>query len=453
MAEESIADRLARAQLTLVRTAVATEHLKTAEQTAQVSTHETDYLTNVPGIVGELVDWIVRSARRPNRMLALATAIGIVGTLIGRRVAGPTKSGTHLYIVALAGTAAGKQHGIDCIKTALDAVAPHTIGPGNFASSQGVVKLLKRSLLSLCAMDEFGSFLRRINNKNAGNYETEITGELRKLWGLNWTRYDSAESARADSQALHSPALSIFGTATPEDFYSSLKSEDIANGFLNRFLILETGPRGPENDPPPGSDKLPAALEARLRKLFQPTPFGVDVFHGGPGGKLEPAVLLRWAPDAKEVYSRLSQLVDNEPDPQTQKLKSRVPEMAVRLATIRAAGRFSETISFEDMEWARDLALVSSDMLCEGVLKHMTVPFEFAEICPEIVRRVRTAGGRMTLRKILRSFEKHVKRGADIKSALRHLCESGQLVSETPKNPKGGRQSVVYRLPVEGMDE
>ena len=65
-------------------------------------------------------------------MLALGAALTIVGTLIGRRVAGPTKSGTHLFVVALAGTGAGKQHAIDCIKSALIAArAKSNIGPGD----------------------------------------------------------------------------------------------------------------------------------------------------------------------------------------------------------------------------------------------------------------------------------------------------------------------------------
>ena len=48
------------------------------------------YTRDVPGVVGEIIEWIVATARRPNRVLALAAAIPLVGTLIGRRVAGPT---------------------------------------------------------------------------------------------------------------------------------------------------------------------------------------------------------------------------------------------------------------------------------------------------------------------------------------------------------------------------
>ena len=275
-----------------------------------------DRLTKVPGVVGELVDWNVSSARRPNRMLALGAALTIVGTLIGRRVAGPTNSATHLYCVALAGTAAGKQHAIDCIKNALCAAgAMDTIGPGDFASSRAVVNFVTRVTLSLCAMDEFGSFLHRINSKNAGHYERDITGELRKLWGISWSRYDSSETANTKSETVHSPALSIYGTATPQDFYTAVKSPDIGNGFLNRFLILETGPRGPEQFPPANAAKIKPFLEQNLRKLYLPTPHSIPILNTIIGtGQLGPAQALQWGAGAEDVYALLSAAVDAESD-------------------------------------------------------------------------------------------------------------------------------------------
>ena len=58
--------------------------------------------TTVPGLLGEIIDWITATSRRPNRVLALGAAVTVVGTLIGRRAAGPpaaprtsTPSGSH----------------------------------------------------------------------------------------------------------------------------------------------------------------------------------------------------------------------------------------------------------------------------------------------------------------------------------------------------------------------
>ena len=78
-----------------------------------------DDLTQVPGVVGMLIDWTVKGALYPNRTLALGAALVTVGTLMGRRVMTPTRGVTHLYVVGVAESATGKQHPADCLKEAL----------------------------------------------------------------------------------------------------------------------------------------------------------------------------------------------------------------------------------------------------------------------------------------------------------------------------------------------
>jgi hypothetical protein len=168
-------------------------------------------------------------------------------------------------------------------------------------------------------------------------------------------------------------------------------------------LIIETGERGPENDPSPGSDKIPKSLQAKLLKLYQPAPFSLPVFNMTPSGQLEPSTRLQWAPGAKEIYAGLSKCTDDEKDEQKKKLKGRVAEIAIRIATIRCAGQGSSIVSADDMQWACDLATLSAETLCTGVAKFMIVPLEFSEICPEIVKRVRDRGGEMSKRDIKRS--------------------------------------------------
>ena len=48
-----------------------------------------DCLTYVPGLVGDITEWIVETSMLPNRMMALGSALAVVGTLIGRRVLAP----------------------------------------------------------------------------------------------------------------------------------------------------------------------------------------------------------------------------------------------------------------------------------------------------------------------------------------------------------------------------
>lgn len=54
-------------------------------------------LTNPGGLIGELVDWIVSSASRPSRKLALSAVIPFAGALLGRRFASQTDLRTNFY--------------------------------------------------------------------------------------------------------------------------------------------------------------------------------------------------------------------------------------------------------------------------------------------------------------------------------------------------------------------
>src|SRR5262245_26767967 len=124
-----------------------------------------EQLTYVPGLLGELIEWNVRTARYPSRVMALAAAIAVVGKLLDRKVAGPTMSGTHLYTVVLGPTGSGKQHQLDVVKTLLTAAGMgDSIGPGDFSSVQALQQLIKEKNSCISVMDEFGSFLRRIKD-------------------------------------------------------------------------------------------------------------------------------------------------------------------------------------------------------------------------------------------------------------------------------------------------
>jgi hypothetical protein len=45
---------------------------------------------NVPGLIGDLIEWNVATARSPSRIMALAAGIAVVGKLLDRKVAVPT---------------------------------------------------------------------------------------------------------------------------------------------------------------------------------------------------------------------------------------------------------------------------------------------------------------------------------------------------------------------------
>ena len=88
-------------------------------------------------------------------MLALGVASVVIGTLIGRRIEGPTESATHLYLILLAPTGYGKDHPLQAGPALMEAAGrPDLLGPQGWASAPGFENRLKRGPLLVCFVDE-----------------------------------------------------------------------------------------------------------------------------------------------------------------------------------------------------------------------------------------------------------------------------------------------------------
>ena len=115
--------------------------------------------TYLPGALGDIIDWITDTARRPNRVLALGAAITVIGTLIGRRAAGPTRSATHLYLVTVAPATAGKDHPRRCILPLLESAGAGVHAHlGDITSQSGLNRAMTSTPLCIVVVDEIAGF-------------------------------------------------------------------------------------------------------------------------------------------------------------------------------------------------------------------------------------------------------------------------------------------------------
>jgi hypothetical protein len=401
-------------------------------------------LTHVPGLVGDLVDWITATAKRPNRVLALGVAVTVIGTLIGRRVAGPTRSATHLYVLGLAPTGSGKQHPIDCLKVLMEGVkAADHLGPSEFISMPAVINFLQRKPLSVCAQDEFGAYLKRINGWKASGFEAGISKVLRELWGLSFARYDTPEWAGRAFAAIKSPALSLYGLSTPEEFFEALQASDLSNGFLNRFLLLSTETRAPETTPSIDRHKVPDEIVQAMRILYYWREGDLAAANlNNPNLNPEPDVR-PWTSSAaeaayREFSSSIEQRIDLEPG--LKHFIGRSAEMAVRLATIRAAarwvGNYDFTVDLTDIRWGIELASASGHLLATEARERMTGDgMTHGQIVNKVIETVK-GHPRISRTALLRALQKSV-RSAQLEEILRMLIESGTIAKELIAGAKG----------------
>ena len=406
-------------------------------------------LTHVPGLVGDIVDWICATARRPNRVLALGAALTLVGTAMGRFWSGPTLSSTVLYMLALAPSGVGKDHALQQIKRLLSAAKmTRTIGPDEFISMPAVIHFIEREPLSLCPMDEFGAFLKRINAKRASGFERGISKIMRSVWGTNFGLMTTPEWAATPARTIRAPALSIYGASTPEDFFEALDGGDVSNGFLNRFTLLTVASRTEDREPAEPPLVVPEKLSESLRRLFGGgNPLVVASKLHETDVEIEPFVI-PWGPGAEAVYTAFQReiLAWQDRDADAENFIGRAAEMAVRMATIRAGGRdpVMPRISEDDMQWGRAVALWSARTLYRMGRLYISET-EFQAEANRVLRIIDKEGGEIS-QETLRARMKNRLKARDLREVIETLEDTGAITRESVATEGGGPRKTLYFL-------
>ena len=406
-----------------------------------------DSLLDPPGLVGDLMKWITDGARRPSPMLALGPAVTIVGTLMGRNVSGPTGSATHLYVVGLAPSGAGKDYPLQAIGKLLKAsTCGYLNGPSEFMSMSSIINYLQRQALSVCAMDEFGAFLRKLNNKNSSTHEMGISKILRSIWGISFGDYMTPEWAGRASVEIQRPCLSIYGVSTAEEYFESMQNADIRNGFLNRFLVFSTNtkptPRAPLHD-----GEVPKELALKIATMYNEATRLSEAQKDLPLDA--PRILKKvvWN-GGRQVYEALeAQVEEISEDKLVEPYFARTAEIAVRLATIVAWGCGRMEVIREDMEWGRDVALWSANNM--AILAKSSIsdsPWE--RDVQKIIETIRTSPDG-----IRQSSLKQKHRWPHVDKILKHLEESEEIEALKEIGPKGGRPFTTYRITLVGRGQ
>lgn len=393
-------------------------------------------VTNYPaGLVGDIARWIVATARRPQPELSIGAALAIVGTAAGRHIMGPTETGTALYILALAPTGKGKDAPVRaCMRILSAAGMDMHIGPDEWMSMSAVIDMLEKKPLALCPQDEFGSFMQRVFSKKGNTHERAIPKILRGLWGVNFGPFNSpqwANTRRGGNFVVKAPCISIFAASTHEQFYSAMEGAAIADGTLNRFLVIE-GDRNPAFSGSRTSldaNMVPAGIVDGLKRIYmmngilassQLNDINYDLAADGR------VTRLNWCPDGSEAaWEAFQGEIDARMTRQPLKADFivRAPEMVARIATIIAVGRGNDGVRIDDIEYAIGMVRRSLDHLLAGADEYMTENEQEANV-KKVLRLIRRVG-RIPHGELLCQV-RHI-RARDLRDIIASLIDEGSI--------------------------
>ena len=205
-------------------------------------------LTFPPGIVGEIADYILRTAFMPVPEVALAAAITMAGAIVGRQY-NLGFQGLGQYVVLLAATGAGKEgaaSGIDRLFTALRPTIPmvdELRGPAAFASGPAAIRSISDRPSMLSIQGEFGFTINRLNNAKPGSPESTLKQALMDMYTKSGWQSTVQSTVYSDKEknisSVTAPNLNILGESTQVRFFEGLDLSASEDGLIPRLLLVE----------------------------------------------------------------------------------------------------------------------------------------------------------------------------------------------------------------------
>lgn len=313
------------------------------------------------GILRDVTDWVNQTARKPQPQFAVQTAIAFCSTVIGRRFKTDHGNWASLYLLNIGLSASGKEYAKEALETLLGACGLNQlIGPSGYSSDSGLLSSLYSQPSQAAVIDEFHRVLEQASIK--GNARSQgMVRALIECWGrtngvMRSVGYSTVGATAAQLKSLQgrdvsNPSLNLLAMSIPS-FWESIGSAAAKDGFLNRFLIVETT-IGRQVGQFNGSVPVPQSvidwatnIRARYTGLVDPdtNPIGV------------PAIVVGIDSAAMKLFSDFSSecidLMDAHDDDGLAEMFGRSNEMAMKLSMTLALGRSAHMVSAVDAEWA-----------------------------------------------------------------------------------------------------
>lgn len=398
-----------------------------------------------PGLIGEIVSYDLRTSMYEQPALALAAALGVMSVVTGRKVCGHNDVRTNLYILGLAPSGGGKNHGRSIAKRLLShAGASDLVGPERIGSHSGIITRLAAHPATLCPVDEIGDLLALM--RGTGTKTGAIANIEPLLKSLYSAANDDAWISDALAKAEHvkticQPHLVVHGVCPPANYWGNITAANIENGLIARFMAFEAGHVLPTwRDT---REDLPGNVVEALRTWFLFAPAGP----GGQFGASHPVpIAAKYTAEAFQLLKDHSFAIAAkrmQEDERTAAIWSRCAEKSSKLALLAACSRCVDPaagvqVTAEDVAWGKRIALWTTRRMVWRVSESVADNAE--EERKKTLLRLIPRGEGITLTMLTRATRK-LKR-TERNSALEDLAESG-LITMRKKGDTGGRPTVT----------
>ena len=351
-----------------------------------------DDLMRVPGFISELMDLSLRTAPYPNLPLAFCGALALQAFLAGRKVRDQADNRTNIYLLGLAYSSSGKDWPRK-VNTRIIHSVGLTDGLGeSFASGEGLQDALHLSPSMLFQTDEIDGLLQSINKARDARHES-ILSTLLKMYSASSSIFPMRRKAgQQSSGSIEQPALVVYGTAIPNEYYSALSERMLTNGFFARTMTIDAAKRGVGQEP---SDCTPTPRILEIASYwanFNPGKGNLEKFFPVPKivsyEKHAQSLLIESRHTCEQEYA----LAEDQGDPVGTTVWGRTNEHIRKLSLLYAisANHLKPMITAESVRWATRFAMHQTRRMLFMAQGHVAANPFHAE-CLKVIEKLRNA--------------------------------------------------------------
>ncbi len=420
------------------------------------------HLLSVPGKLGLMVDWTNATAMKPQPMFAVQAALALGSVAMGRKFRTTNDNWPSLFFLNIGVSGAGKEHAKTAIERVLRAAKFSELSPASeYTSDAAIDSMLRLRPTHIAIMDEFGYLLKAANAKHNTNGAT-ARKRIMEVFGrcggtLQPKAYSTASLKKSDIDSMgpryvESPALTVLGMSTPAPFYEAVGSGALTDGFMNRFIVVESdlgrqpGRFVDQIDAP--DDLVSWVRNCRLKGGGDLADI-IDIAHSEvpvPG-------ILDFSPEARRLFEKLEQhciaRMDELELQGMAEMYSRVREISMRVSLIVAHSCESDVIEAEHAQWAIDYVTFWQDLAVSRYGNHIS-DSPFSGLCNDVANLIVKAGPRgLTVYELAKRSAKFKGADSRMRRSVFDNLESDRFIKMyATKSPSGkGKPREAYIAP------
>ena len=449
---------LSRSEIsTTVNSIQKTHDRKNQQAPAYISTtksvNEPVNLFSPPGVLKDIYEYSEQIAHISQPAISMQAALSLGSVALGRMYRTNMNNFSSLFFMCIAKSGQGKENVKTVVETILDHAEHSDLMAGDgYTSSGAIYSLLRYKPTHITVMDEFGKRLESISKSSNSNKEDALQ-ILMETWGRchgvlrpdNYSMMTLTNKQQKEvlDRSTIKPAITLVGMSVPKNFYGALSTGRIVDGFLNRFIVVEShvprtvGKMVAFVEPPQSTYNWVSHVRQVDNEMEQISRDNAELDFKQR--------IIKFDDDSNALLDSLAyKLVDQQNALEKEGLEvllSRTREKAMRLALIGALAddRKAKTIKGDITQWAIDYVYYYDQLLIENC-KDKVAGSEMEGRIKQILSFIRSQGDwgiskrDIDRREIFRSMKSY-----EVKEIIERLKNSGEIQEKDLRAKGTGR--------------